>query len=277
MTLIARGLPRVLLFAAGALLLLFAAAVLIVSRMDQDRLLAAAVGRLSQSLDRPVAASGLQISLPEGEFVVRGLQVGREPLDVGPAPPVFSVDEIRGDLGLLSLAVGRLHFERLAVEGLSVRELDDGTSASPVPGDSGFGFEALATRLSFSSNRIAVSGTTIGYRDGLTPWEVRADDVAVDLRPTGDGGVDGEVDSGLVVIRLREQPEFPLELAAAFRIRGRRFHLDRLELQSDLVAGSRGRNGRLAPPGRQRRRRRTRAVTAGFRRDRHPWRSAAAP
>ena len=235
MTLTARGLLRALLFAAGALLLLLAATILIVSRMDQDRLRAAAMARLSRSLDRPVAASGLRISLPEGEFVVRGLQVGREPLDVGPAPPVFSIDEIRGDLGLMSLAVGRLHFEHLAVEGLSVRESNDGTSASPVSGESGFGFEALATRLSFSSNRIAVSGTTIGYRDGLTPWEIRADDVAVDLRPTGEGGVDGEVGSGRVVIRVREQPEFPLELAAAFRIRGRRFHLDRLELQSDLV------------------------------------------
>lgn len=235
MTLTARGLSRALLFAAGALLLLLAAAVLIVSRMDQDRLLAAATGRLSRSLDRPVAAGGLQISLPEGEFVVRGLQVGREPLDVGPAPPVLSVDEVRGDLGLWSLVVGRLHFEHLAVDGLSVRGLDDPASASPVSGESGFGFEALATRLSFSSNRIAVSGTTIGYRDGVTPWEIRADGVAVDLRPTGEGGVDGEVGSGRVVIRVREQPGFPLELAAAFRIRGRRFHLDRLELQSDLV------------------------------------------
>ena len=37
------------------------------------------------------------------------------------------------------------------------------------------------------------------------------------------------------MIRLREQPQLPLALSAEFRIRENRFHLDRLDLQSDLL------------------------------------------
>ena len=102
-------------FLAGGLLLLLATIAVVARGMDQDRLLFLATSRLSAALDRPVAASELRISLPEGAFVVRGLQVGREPLDAGPAPPVLSIAEVRGDLGLWSLLRARLHFESLAI------------------------------------------------------------------------------------------------------------------------------------------------------------------
>ena len=222
---------------AGCLLVLLATitVVLVAGGLDQDRLLALATSRLSAALDRPVAASGFRISLPEGAFVVRGLQVGREPLDAGPAPPVLAIDEVRGDLGLWSLFLARLHFERLAIEGLSFRGLEDGSPPRSDTAPSGPGFEALAGRLSFSSDRISVAGTTIGYRNLLTPWEVRTDDVAVDIRVTEAGSVAGEIRSGLGVVRLREQPELPMALNAKFRVRENRLHLDRLDLQSDLL------------------------------------------
>ena len=238
----ARGFRRAGLFLAGGLLLLLATiavVVAVIGRIDQDRLLAIATDRLSAALDRPVAASGFRILLPEGEFVVRGLQVGRqvgrEPLDLGPAPPAFSIDEVRGNLGLWSLAWARLHFESLAIEGLSFWGLDDGSSPRSDPGASGSGFETLAARLSFSSDRISVAGTTIGYRNLPTPWEVRVDEVAVDFQVAEAGSVDGEIRSGLAVFRLREAPQLPLALNAEFRIRENRFHLDRLDLESDLL------------------------------------------
>ena len=234
-----RRFRRTGLFLAGCALLALvsiAAAVWVAGAISQDRFLAVATGRLSSALDRPVAASGFQISLPEGEFVIRGLQVGREPTEVGPGPPLFSIDEIRGNLGVWSLALARLHFESLAVEGLSLWELDDGSPPRSDSETSGPTFETLAARLSFSSDRISVSGTTIGYRNLPAPWEVRADDVAVDFRPAEGGGVDGEVRSGFAVIRLWEQPDLPLGLVAEFRVRENTFHLDRLELQSDLLA-----------------------------------------
>ena len=216
------------------MLLATLAAVLAVA-IDEDRLLAYGTSRLSAALDRPVAAGSLRISLPEGEFAVRGLQVGRGPLDAGPAPPVVSVVEVRGNLGFWSLLLARVHFESLAIEGLSLWGLDDGGPPRAAPAPSGPGFEALAARLSFSSDRISVAGTTIGYRSLPTPWEVRVDDVAVAFRVAETGSVDGEIRSGLGVVRLREQPELPLALDAAFRIRENRFHLDRLGLRSDLL------------------------------------------
>ena len=156
-------------------------------------------------------------------------------MEVGPGPPLFSIDEIRGDLGLWSLALARLHFESLAVEGLSLWGLDDGSPSRSDSTASGSALETLAARLSFSSDRISVSGTTIGFRNLPTPWEVRTDDVAVDFRMTEGGGVDGEVRSGLGVLRLWEQPDLPMALTAEFRVRESRFHLDRLELQADLL------------------------------------------
>ena len=234
----ARRFRRARFLLAGCLLLLLATIAVVVAVLggiDQDRLLAAAARRLSAALDRPVAASGFRISLREGEFVVRGLQVGRGPLDLGPAPPVFSIDEVRGDLGLWSLLLARLHFESLAIEGLSLWGLDDGSQPRSDPAASGPGFETLAGRLSFSSDRISVAGTTIGYRNLSTQWEVRVDDVTVDLRVAEAGGVDGEIQSGLGIFRLREQPQLPLALNAEFRVRENRFHLDRLDLESDLL------------------------------------------
>ena len=222
----------------GCLLLLvaFAGIVRVAGRIDQERLLAAISGRLSEALGRPVAVGGVRISLPEGEFVLRGLHLGREPTDVGPAPPAISIDEIRGNLGLWSLALARLHFESLAVEGLSYRARYDGSQPRSDSGSRGSGFETLAGRLSFSSERFSVSGTTISYRNLLTPWEVRADQVAFDFRVTEEGGVDGEVRSELGVIRLQELSGVPTALAMEFRIRGNRLHLDRLALQTDLLA-----------------------------------------
>ncbi|MCY3746307.1 MAG: translocation/assembly module TamB domain-containing protein [Acidobacteria bacterium] len=231
-----RRFRRAALILAGCLLLVLAAMAGVVAvAIDEDRLLAFATSRLSAALDRPVAAGGLRISLPEGEFAVRGLQVGREPLDAGPAPPVLSIGEVRGNLGLLSLALARLRFESLAIEGLSFWGLDDGSPRRAAPAPSGPGFEALAARLSFSSDRISVAGTTIGYRSLPAPWEVRVDDVAVAFRVAETGSVDGEIRSGLGVVRLGEQPEFPLALDAEFRLRENRFHLDRLGLRSDLL------------------------------------------
>ena len=119
---------------AGALLISLAAiAVAVAGGIDRGRVLAFATTRLSAALDRPVAAGGFRFSLPEGEFVVRGLQVGRDPMDGGPAPPLVSIDEIRGDLRLWSLLLGRLHFESLAVDGLSLWGLDDGSPPPPRP------------------------------------------------------------------------------------------------------------------------------------------------
>ena len=221
--------------AGGLLLLLATIAAVVVRGMDEDRLLALATSRLSAALDRPVAAGGLRISLPEGAFVLRGLQVGREPRDTGPAPPVLSVAEVRGDLGLWSLLRARLHFESLAIEGLSFWGLDDGSAPRSDPAAAGPGLEALAGRLSFSSDRISVTGATAGYRSLPTPWEVRVDDVTVDLRVAEAAAVDGEIRSGSGRFRLREQPPLPLALNAEFRLRDNRLHLDRLDLQSDLL------------------------------------------
>lgn len=231
-----RRFRRAGLYLAGCLLVLLAPlAVFVAVAIDEDRLLAFATSRLSAALDRPVAAGGLRISLPEGEFAVRGLQVGREPLDAGPAPPVLSIAEVRGNLGLWSLVLARLHFESLAIEGLSFWGMDDGEPPRAAPAPSGPGFEALAARLSFSSDRISVTGTTIGYRNLPAPWEFRVDDVAIAFRVAETGSVDGEIRSGLGVVRLGEQPQLPLALDAAFRFRENRFHLDRLGLRSDLL------------------------------------------
>ena len=204
--------------------------------MDQGKLLAAVTGRLSTAVTRPVAVSGFEISFPEGEFVLRGLQVGGEPQEIGPAPPTLSIDEVRGNLGLWSLARAHLHFESLAVEGLSLWGLGGSGQPDSDSVEIGGALEALTARLSFSSDRISVSGTTIGYRDRLTPWEIRADDVAVGFRTTERGGVDGEVRSASGVIRLWEQPGLPMALSVEFRVRDNRLHLDRLEVQSDVLA-----------------------------------------
>ena len=134
----------------------------VVSSLDPQRLGAYVTGRLSAVLGRPVAASGFEFSLPEGEFVLRGLQLGREPTDIGPPPPAFSIDRIRGRLSWRSFFPARLHLESLDVEGVGLWGLDDGGKPPPESAPLGPAIEAVAARLSFSSNRMSVSGTTIG-------------------------------------------------------------------------------------------------------------------
>ena len=227
-----------LLLAGSSAVLLASIAVIlwVVSNLDSQRLLVQVTGRLSAALGRPVAASGFEVSLAEGEFVLRGLQIGREPMEIGPAPPIFSIDRVRGKLSWRSLFPARLHMESLAVEGVGLWGLDDGGNPQPESAPLGPTIQAVATRLSFSSNRMSVSGTTIGYRNRPTPWEVRADDVAVSLHTGEEGGVDGEIRSGLGVIRLWERPDLPMALSADFRVRQDDLHFDFLELRSDLLA-----------------------------------------
>lgn len=223
---------------AGFVLLLFAALALaagIVSGLGQDRLLEAATARLSESLGRRVTARKFGVSLPEGEFFIRGLQIGRDPLDIGPGPPLLAVDEIRGNLGWRFLALARLHFESLAVEGLSVWGRDEAAPVQPDPGTRGPALAPLLNRVSFSSDRISVTGATIGYRNPVTPWDVRVDEVTVAFGITAGSGVDGEIRSESGTIRLGEQPEFPLALATEFRARQDALHLDRLELRSEFL------------------------------------------
>lgn len=235
----ARRFRRVWIFLAGSLVVLFASAATIlwvVTTLDPDRVLSLVTDRLSAAVGRPVAASGFEISPAEGAFVLRGLQIGREPTDVGPPPPAFAIDRVRGTLSWRSLFPTRLHLASLDLEGLGLWGLDDGGKPRPESAPLGPTLRAVAARLSFSSNRMSVSGTTIGYRNRPTPWEVRADDVAVDLRVAEEGGVDGEVRSGLGVIRLWERPDLPMALSANFRIRENDLHFDHLELRSDLLA-----------------------------------------
>ena len=227
-----------LLLAGSSAVLLASIAVIlwVVSNLDSQRLLVQVTGRLSAALGRPVAASGFEVSLAEGEFVLRGLQIGREPMEIGPAPPTFSIDRVHGKLSWRSLFPARLHMESLAVEGVGLWGLDDGGNPQPESAPLGPTIQAVATRLSFSSNRMSVSGTTIGYRNRPTPWEVRADDVAVSLHTGEEGGVDGEIRSGWGVIRLWERPDLPMALSADFRVRQDDLHFDFLELRSDLLA-----------------------------------------
>ena len=225
----------VLAGSSAALLVSLAVILWVASHLDSRRLLSLVTGPLSAALGRPVAASGLEISLREGAFVVRGLQIGREPMEIGPAPPALSIDRIRGRLSWRSLLPTRLHLESLAVEGVAVWGLDDGgkprTESTPL----GPAIEAVAARLSFSSDRMSVSGTTIGYRNRPTPWEVRADEVAVSLQTREGGGMEGEIRSGWGVIRLWERPDLPMALSAEFRLQQDNLHFDSLELRSDLL------------------------------------------
>ena len=224
---------------AGAAVTLLASVALgwwLAANLESARVLSFVTGRLSAALGRPVAASGFEASLTEGEFVLRGLQIGRVQAEIGPAPPAFAIDRLRGQLSWRSLFPARLHLESLEVEGVGLWGLDDGGNPPPESAPLAPVLEALAARLSFSSNRISVSGTTIGYRNRPTPWEVRADDVAVSLRTSTEGGVDGEIRSGLGVIRLWERPDLPMALSADFQIREHGFHFDFLELRSELLA-----------------------------------------
>lgn len=231
-----RWLRPLLAGAAAALLASLALGWWLAANLHPERVLSVIAERLSAALGRPVAASGFEASLADGEFVLRGLQFGREAAEIGPSPPAFSIDRVHGQLSWRSLFPPRLHLESLTVEGVGLWGLDDGGKPPPETAPLGPVLEAVAARLSFSSNRISVSGTTIGYRNRPTPWEVRADDVAVSLRTSTEGGVDGEIRSGLGVIRLWERPDLPMALSSDFRIRDYGFHFDFLELRSDLLA-----------------------------------------
>ena len=218
---------------------LLASAAWIAWTLDSDRIGRLVTGRFSALLGRPVAASGVETSLLRGEFVLRGLQIGRigrDPGLEGPPTPAFSIDAVQGRLSWRSLIPALLHLESLSVEGVSLWGLDDGGRPAPASAPLAPTFEALAARLSFSTDRMSVSGTTIGYRNRPTPWEIRADDVALDFRTTGEGGMDGEIRSGRGVIRLWERPDLLMALTAGFRIRGDKLHLDQVGLRSDLLA-----------------------------------------
>jgi hypothetical protein len=207
----------------------------VVASLDSQRLLAYVTGQLSARLGRPVAASRFEVSIPEGEFTLHGLQIGREPMAIGPAPPAFSIERVRGRLSWRSFVPARFHLESLDIEGVYLWGLDDGGKPRPESAPLGPAIEAVATRLSFTSNRMSVSGTTIGYRNRPTPWETRADDVAVSLRTGEEGGVDAEIRSGWGVIRLWERPDLPMALSADVRVRGNDLHFDFLELRSELL------------------------------------------
>lgn len=230
-----RRFRRALAVVAAASVVFLGVLLWVVSSLDSARLLEFVSGRLSAVLGRTVAASGFEVSLSEGEFVLRGLQIGREPMEIGPPPPAFSIDRVRGGLSWRSFLPARLHLESLDVEGVRLWGLDDGGKPQPESAPLGPAIEAVAARLSFSSSRMSVSGTTIGYRNRPTPWEVRADDVVFSLQTGEEGGVDGEIRSGLGVIRLWERPDLPMALTADFRVRGNDLHFDFLELRSDLL------------------------------------------
>lgn len=221
--------------ALAAVALLAGSAVWMLSGLDSDDLARLVSRRLSAALGRPVAASGIRFSLWKGEFVLRGVQVGRDPGPLGPEPPAFSVERIRGRLSWRSLLPTRLHLESLEVAGVGLWGLDDGGEPASESAPLAPLFRRLAARLSFSSDQMSLSGTTIRYRNRPTPWEIRADDVAVAFRAATGGGTDGEIRYGRGVIRLWEQPDLPMELDAGFRLRGHYLHLDRVALRSDLL------------------------------------------
>ena len=230
-----RRFRRVLAVVAAASVVFLGVLFWVVSSLDSARWLEFVTDRLSASLGRTVAASGFEMSLSEGEFVLRGLQIGREPMEIGPPPPAFSIDRVRGGLSWRSFLPARFHLESLDVEGVRLWGLDDGGKPQPESAPLGPAIEAVAARLSFSSNRMSVSGTTMGYRNRPTPWEVRADDVVFSLQTSEPGGMDGQIRSGLGVIRLWERPDLPMALTADFRVRGNDLHFDFLELRSDLL------------------------------------------
>ena len=232
-----RSRRRRLVLAGGPVLAfaLVAGALWLSAWVHSEHLVGLVTRQLTVALGRPVAASSLEISVSRGEFVLRGLQFGREPMAAGPPPPAFSIASVRGRLSWRSLIPTRLHLESLDIEGMSLWGLDDG--GEPAPESEGLGpvFQALAARLSFSSNRMSVSGTTIGYRNRPTPWEIRAEDVGLDFRTTEAGEVEGGIRYGRGIIRLWEGSDLPMALAADFRIRGDELHLDRFELHSELL------------------------------------------
>lgn len=206
------------------------------ARLTPDWVREALTTRLSAAFGRPVVFSDLEWSLLEGAFRIGGLQVGRATDGAGPEPPALAVEEIRGELSWRSLAPPHLHLATLEVIGIAVRGLDDGGQPAPESPPPAPWLRTLASRIAFSTDRMTVSGTTIGYRNRPTPWEIRADEVRLSVRAGADGGVDGRISYGRGVMRLWEQSDLPMALEAELRLRGSVLHLDRVELRGDILA-----------------------------------------
>ncbi len=201
-----------------------------------ERLARLALERLSTTLDMPLAAWDVEFDPFSGRFVVEGLQAGRDPSPFGPAPPVYAVERIEGAFGWGSLLPARFELNQLRIEGLGMRGLDDGGVPPPerdAPADPLLG--GLADRLAFTSDQVEISGTTIGYRNRPTPWELRVDGLALDVRPVDGGGVDATARFGVGAIRLWERPDLAMQVQAELRLRENLLHVDRLHLEADLL------------------------------------------
>ena len=227
---------RAVVLGALALGLVFATvAAWFLVALESERVAAFATRRLTAALGRPVAVSDIEVSPLGREFVLRGVQLGREPLDSGPPPPSMSAEAIRARFSWQSLLRLRLHLDDLGIEGFAIRGFDDAGAPAPESPALERALEAVAGRLTISSDRMTLTGTTVGYRNRPTPWEVRADAVSLDFSASGSGDLDGRIRSGRGVVRLWEQPDLPMALVADIRVRGNQLHLDRVELRSDLV------------------------------------------
>ncbi len=230
---------RFLLVAVISVTVLLAAVVILVRVLPiltPERLTRFALDRFSTTLNMPVAVWEVEVHPGSGDFVLTGVQVGREPSPFGPAPPVYSVERIEGRLGWGSWIPARVDLNELRVEGVSVRGFDDG--ATPPPGTerppNAF-LAGLVGSMSFSSDRVEVSGTTIGYRNRVTPWEVRVDDLRMEVRPAGGAEMDASVRFGIGAIRLWERPDLAMEIEGELRIRNNLLHVDRMDLRSGLL------------------------------------------
>ncbi len=226
-------------FAAAAVLTLVVTLSLLQDRLDRGMLLRIATARLEALLERPVAASGLDFSLLEGRFDLHDLQIGQARVDLeltGPAPPIMSLDRLQGRLGWRSLIPTGLHLEDLAISGVRVWGMDDGGSPAPATSPSaGWLTETLLARITLSSERMSFSGTTVGYRNRPTPWEVRLDDLELDFRAGDEGGVDGTLRSRVAAIRMWDRPDLVMAVEADLRLRGALLHLDEVTFTGDLL------------------------------------------
>lgn len=226
----------VVVFAAGAVFVLIVALSLLADRLDQRTLARLASREIERRLDRPVAVSSLEIALLDGAFELTNLQIGRDPELSGPTPPAFAVERIRGRFGWRALLPVGLHLEELEISGIRAWGQDDG--GVPAPEDApGFGplTGLLTSRVSLSSDTMSFSGARIGYRNRPTPWEVRLDDVDVAFEAQ-DGGVDGRIRSGTGAIRMWDRPDLAMAIEADLRLRGGLLHLDRVQLNGELLS-----------------------------------------
>ncbi len=201
-----------------------------------ERITGLFLDRLSTTLDMPVAVRDARFSPLSGRFVVTGLQIGHEPSRFGPSPPAYAIERIEGELGWGSFLPAHFDLNELVIEGVSLRGLDDGGNPPPEnenPPDTLLG--GVLDRMSFSLNRVLISGTTIGYRNRPTPWEIRVDELDMEVRPVDSGGADASVRFGIGAIRLWERPDLALDVEAELRLRENLLHVDRMSLESDLL------------------------------------------